>query len=347
VRRFWQWFSTADGGLEFVEETTTNGCDVLGCYNATAILWQAKSSSTQRFQTTVRAYAGGQAFVFEQLYIDAVANASNGQDAFPVACFPGINITQGQAPLLNYITQHHIFGNVVGGVGLGSYPGDVQGGTPLVLFNASRILASPATANVVVLSPLTGMKVGVQSVASPSMPLTWCAGLNGLTEAIPAGYSYQTLLTFEATIHDALERWGDLLLQHGNKSREEHAFDVTVDALSGWTDNGAFYYYWVRRRAGAGRRSTGMQGCPPKEGCAKTPRRNLMARLPGCRWTTPTRTSRPWWIGSTTTRVPAFLCSRISWTAGGTTSTLSLTGGWRSGSHGPKSSRMASSTSTT
>jgi hypothetical protein len=65
-----------------------------------------------------------------------------------------------------------------------------------------------------------------------------------MVEKIPAGYKLQTLLAYGPNIHAALQAWGDLLLLQGNKTRDMHDEDVTSRDLSGWTDNGAYYYYW-------------------------------------------------------------------------------------------------------
>lgn len=83
-----------------------------------------------------------------------------------------------------------------------------------------------------VFSPLNHFKIGVQSVGfSNALGL----GLNGEVEAIPEGYVYESVLTSGSSIHNALEKWGGILLKQGGKDPERDVEDVTTAVLSYWT----------------------------------------------------------------------------------------------------------------
>lgn len=202
--------------------------------------------------TVLKRYSALDLYVFQQIFPTTLTGTSFGNSEMPMSCFPTVDASAQRINSLGYLTQHHIFGGVVNGLqGLAGYNGGVQSGTPLVLYDPSLIdqnvaEAVPPTA-AIVFSPLESFKVASPAV-SPSGPCSggWAIGLNGMVNEIPANYTFSTLLTSGASIHDALQRWGQTLRTVGGKdiTARANVEDITANSLSYWTDNGVSLELW-------------------------------------------------------------------------------------------------------
>ncbi|EDQ92389.1 uncharacterized protein MONBRDRAFT_22026 [Monosiga brevicollis MX1] len=239
--------SNSGGVLTLANSQNVSGCDRLGCYWAIVNTWQ--HNNVPVVETAIAAYPQREGlYGFETIYLTPVTNASTGNNADPSTCFPSFQLHSGRAPDLNLLYQHHIFGNVVRQQGLGNLSSDVEGGVPLVLYEDPTTAQAPGApiTDVAVLSPFNHLKVAIHSTTSSHAPNTFCGGLNGMTLEIPINTSIKFLLaTHTEGLHAGLQTWGDALLLQGNKTRSADAQDVTATALSAWTDNGAYYYYWM------------------------------------------------------------------------------------------------------
>ena len=70
-------------------------------------------------------------------------------------------------------------------------------------------------------------------------------GLPGTTQTLPKnGYDIQTIISYsDKGFYEGIQKWGDMLLKKHGKHLGRRATDNSVNYLSYWTDNGAFYYY--------------------------------------------------------------------------------------------------------
>ena len=133
----------------------------------------------------------------------------------------------------------------------GVYYGGIDRGSPLLLY------AADGTS--LVLSPLKNFAVSEQTMttrfAGSTIPLTrgsaaaaagaavFAAGLNGLTNNIPAGFVHEVLAHASADgLNAAMHGWGSLLLKRGSKQRPNPANDFVLSNLGYWTDRGSYLY---------------------------------------------------------------------------------------------------------
>jgi hypothetical protein len=104
--------------------------------------------------------------------------------------------------------------------------------TPWLLFDDQMraVVLSPA-ANYMIAS-MRGD--GITEIAS---------GLNEGVAALPAGFTHQTLMTFDVGVNIAWDNWGTALTALQGKTRPANDADIGLRYLGYWTDNGAAYWY--------------------------------------------------------------------------------------------------------
>lgn len=114
-------------------------------------------------------------------------------------------------------------------------PGGINGGTPLILFNESL--------RTVILSPLQNFMASGHDQTN----MTISAGLFASIEDYPTAFSHSSILFGGYGITKTMMGWGDLLLKKGNKQRTPlpHPTDLSLNMLGYWTDNGAWYHYFI------------------------------------------------------------------------------------------------------
>lgn len=61
--------------------------------------------------------------------------------------------------------------------------------------------------------------------------------------AVPANYSFKSILVAGQGLNDTMHAWGDALLLQGGKQRTSLTQDLSTAYLSWWNDNGAYYYH--------------------------------------------------------------------------------------------------------
>jgi hypothetical protein len=105
-------------------------------------------------------------------------------------------------------------------------------GTPWLLYDERRHAAVLSPASNFMIASMHGD--GRFEIAS---------GLNPAVTAVPAGFSYTSLMVLESGINAAWEEWGQALLSLIGAKRPANDADVGLRYLGYWTDNGATYYY--------------------------------------------------------------------------------------------------------
>lgn len=64
-------------------------------------------------------------------------------------------------------------------------------------------------------------------------------GVMSSVESIPPGYSIETVVQLSSGVNQAMEEWGDALLQFYGKERYAYKRDFAIQKLGYSTDNGA------------------------------------------------------------------------------------------------------------
>jgi len=114
-----------------------------------------------------------------------------------------------------------------------------QTGTPWLLYDDAGHAAVLSPASQYMTASLYGD--GRTEIAS---------GLNREVRALPAGFSYATLLVFGSGINATWDSWGGALSALAGARRPANDADPGLRYLGYWTDNGAYYYYNYDRRLG-------------------------------------------------------------------------------------------------
>lgn len=97
------------------------------------------------------------------------------------------------------------------------------------------------------MSALTNpMTVSMVHTRARGNALSW--GLLGSVASVPAGHSFEVVVSAGRGVNAAMRSWGALVLaRHGNR----RAFgglalrDKSLSQLGYSTDNGGYYYYWT------------------------------------------------------------------------------------------------------
>ena len=116
---------------------------------------------------------------------------------------------------------------------MGGIAGGIKGTGPVVLF-------PPDLQTPLVLSGYTNFMAHSQTLDANN---TLSYGIMGGVTSVPAGYSVSTVLVLTAGINQAMDDWGDVLLNKYGKERYAYKRDFANQVLGYSTDNGAFYYY--------------------------------------------------------------------------------------------------------
>lgn len=217
--------------------------DAHGSFEQTTLQWAITKTSTVAVETVFRQYAD--AVVLELVLPEGAEGVALGADSQTATCFPTFDLKGERLPTLNFATQNRIFGNVVTGTGLLGHPNSIEGGLPLVLFDAASLQVANDTGvriNALVVSPLDHFKTALQTVSPPSRSPCdgrWSAGMNGLVRSLPPGFRYRTLMVAGSGIHTTLASWGCFLKIESGKAAAQSRADPSVASLSYYTDNGS------------------------------------------------------------------------------------------------------------
>jgi len=208
----------------------STGSDVLGNYKEYTLDWLA---GTYKWQTSIKTYFPSPFIVFTQTFSDNLTNVATGDQDDVSNAFPSFIMENTQ---FHYFTYTGIF--AAGHTGMwnpkSNYPGGLQGGSPLALFDSN--LAT------IVISPLDHFMVGIQT-RSKSLGTNFACGIQGKIASIPGGYSHSTIIAAAQGVNNAFDYWGSLLLKAYDKKPKTIEDDFSVKYLGYWTDNGAYYYY--------------------------------------------------------------------------------------------------------
>ena len=239
------WRDVGNGGLVLQSSQTVAGADATGAW--VGLMFTFSITETDfTWITVVRDYTAGNAdcVVFEQYFPDALVGTAGPSTNDVATVFPALAPAAGaQLGFLNYWGNMACQGGQVVCTDVGTWTQGVDasmragldGGSPLVLFNES------SAAHAIVISPYSNFMASGQVVNNASGNLE--CGIMGGVNAIPAGFRYETLLSYGRGVNAAMRVWGATLLGRSGKTLAARDADLVVQYLGYWTDNGAYYYY--------------------------------------------------------------------------------------------------------
>ena len=187
---------------------TARGKDAVGSYKSVSATYLRGARTAE-----IRAYQALPVALFRDTWNTA------GQNEHPFPTFE--NLPTG---LMKFSYQQRAFGLYEFGV-LGP-------GGPWSLFDAQG--------NVLMLSPADHFLV---SRMDESLAGGADSRILQTIQALPAGFSHDTLIVFDKGMNQTFTVWGNVLLALGKKQRPANDGDVVLAKLGYWTDNGSTYYY--------------------------------------------------------------------------------------------------------
>ena len=204
----WRFAGTVGHRLTHI--TVTNGRDSIGDYHEIGFSYQA----TVGRHSGIRAYIEKPVVVFTTTYLATAPNS----EPFPILqVYPRLSYH------LSY--QDTAFGTYL-------FNGANAGDSPCLYFDtqAHSFLLSPA-ANFQVAHTVTNADDSIAAGIAPSVT------------TLPGGFTHRTMLALGNGINNTFQSWGEAMMALAGKRPVPNDFDVTLNRLGYWTDNGAAYYY--------------------------------------------------------------------------------------------------------
>ena len=204
----WRFAGTV--GHRLMRITVTGGRDSIGSYREISFSYQATAAR----RSGIRAYIEKPVVVFTTTYL---ATAPNSEP------FPILQVH----PQLSYHVSYQ-------DTAFGPY-----------LFNSTNAGDSPCLyfdtqAHTFLLSPAANFQVA-DTVTNADDSIA--AGIALSVTTLPRGFTHRTMLVLGNGINATFQRWGKAMMALAGKRPVPNDFDVTLDRLGYWTDNGAAYYY--------------------------------------------------------------------------------------------------------
>jgi len=204
----WRFAGTVGHRLTHI--TVTNGRDSIGDYREIGFSYQA----TVGRHSGIRAYIEKPVVVFTTTYL---ASAPNSEP------FPILQVH----PRLPY---HFSYQDTAFGTYL--FNGTNAGESPCLYFDTQ--------AHSFMLSPATNFQIA-QTVTNADDSIA--AGIALAVTTLPRGFTHRTMLVLGNGINNTFQSWGEAIRALAGKRPVPNDFDVTLNRLGYWTDNGAAYYY--------------------------------------------------------------------------------------------------------
>ncbi len=202
----WTFSGTVGYPLEHI--TVNNGLDHLGSYREITFTYQGNVARL----SSIRSYGSHPVVLFSTTYL---ANSSN-SEPFPIFTTSPKN--------LYHVSYHGSFG---------VYGFDLKGTDgPWLFFDKN--------ANSLILSPAANFMVARLQINKNG---TISSGINNGIEALPQGFTHQTMLTVGQGINNTYDAWGHAMTDLQGKVRLANDSNITLNKLGYWTDRGAAYYY--------------------------------------------------------------------------------------------------------
>ncbi len=205
------WRFTGSIGQPLSNLKTANGNDSLGAYHEISFAW---IEGTVPMSGSMRIYAKTPVVLFSET-CQAAAET-------PPAPFPSFTNAPRHLHIFSY--QEKTFAPPRFAASDCS--------TPWLLFDDAD--------NAMVISPASHFMVAAMSGDGQT---NIASGFNGALRHLPAGFSQQTILTFEHGINRAWDLWGKSLRLSQGLQRPDNEADAVLKYLGYWTDNFAYYYY--------------------------------------------------------------------------------------------------------
>lgn len=244
LNAFGEWRDVGNGGLALLSSAPVAGSDSVGAWTGRRLLWAISGGGGgAQWETAFRDYTSGgvDCVVFEQHFRDALNGTAGASTNDVATVFPSFTPASELGFLAFYGNMACQGGEIECtsiGVWSAGQPAPLKtglfGGAPLVLFNRD-------VQHAVVVSPFSNFMASQQVISNASGYVE--CGLMGGVDEVPAGFTYETVVSYGPGVNAAMRAWGATLLKRSGKTTAARDSDHTINYLGYYTDNGGMYYY--------------------------------------------------------------------------------------------------------
>ena len=249
-------FTTNDGSLAVDYINTSNGSDVHGVYSEYRYIFSLATTNL-RMNAYIRHYEA-EFIVFRQHFQPNLGwkNMSTGDLRKVITSFPSVKVPQNSDA--RYINPCDDMGgwlkmkkgswnvknmtNMCGGEAAGAHPTSTTEAGPFFIFDKSDSTVGHH-GQTFTISSFSKFTVHFTQINHNESELWF--GLPGTTDSLPdSGFDIETIISYsDRGFYDGVQKWGAELRTQYGKSTNRRDTDDTINYLSYWTNQGAFYYY--------------------------------------------------------------------------------------------------------
>jgi hypothetical protein len=236
-------FDGEDNTLVPSGHETSNGVDSVGAYNESTLIWKKaggegsdQSESFTSLHTSVRSYPKVPGVVSFVTAVPTGARRTNRSRGLPIIGFPSIDLIS--AEKLGYAAWHGLWPDPFVGMNLSSLPSPPSYQDGPVVFTSKDGLS-------LLIGPLSDPLSTVHSIKKESLTF----GSSCAIENLPPSHTVSTVAVVGDGMHDVISKYGGIIraLHTPISPKTQQGIpklkDPTLQFLSAWTDNGAFYFW--------------------------------------------------------------------------------------------------------
>ena len=246
-------FSTVDSTLNVSLIAKGHGLDLMGPFDETIFNMTAKSDALV-VRASIRIYQEAQFAIFKQSFSGAFRGMSLHDTHKVTSSFPSLSVPKkSQSVYINPCDEMAGWTKLKMGKWNAANMTDMCAGDAVGRPDETSVQSGPFfvfdrtkanhTGQVFTISAFSQFTVHYVEVNHDNNEIWF--GLPGMTDSLPSGgFELETIISYsDDGFYRGIQKWGAELTRRYGKSKSSRETDKTVNFLSYWTDNGAFYYY--------------------------------------------------------------------------------------------------------
>ena len=233
-------YRQTSGALALQGRSASSGRDLTGPYTEVALTWAAASAGAggATIRTSARSYASlPRVAMLTTTVAGPALRRTNRSGELPIVGFPSVHLASTQT--LGFGLWHGLWPDPVIGRNLSVLPGRPSYHDGPVVFTAPDEEDAPRLS--LLLGPVSDPLNTVYAIERQSNSLLF--GLSPRVESLPSGHELSVVAVLGDGVTDAVRRYGEVLRGRASSSAALKLPDPTLQSLSAWTDNGAFYFW--------------------------------------------------------------------------------------------------------
>ena len=212
----------------------STGRDSFGKYIEQTLMWETRGHTDQnvRMWTSVRSYPDlPRVLTFRVEWPEGASQTNTGKRELPIMAFPSVDLNSVEN--LGYAAWRGLWPDPYVGMNLTAFPPGPNYQDGPVVFTSDKRFS-------ILFGPISDPLNTVHSIDQTENALVF--GTSSIVESLPIGHSMSVVAVLGKGMHDTMKKYGELVLLSAKPSGPKLE-DPTLEYLSAWTDNGA-YYFW-------------------------------------------------------------------------------------------------------